>query len=517
MRRGISAVCYADSAEWALKRMHDDRLTMAQAATSCRDKAISFFRSLGIGGDNLALLSALTLGYRNTLDRELREAYSTAGVSHVLAVSGMHIGFICAVLMFLLRIVPLRGRAAKAIKYLIATAALWAYVFFIGMPVSAVRAACMFTLLLLADAIGRERNSMNNLLFSAYVMLLVRPMWLLDVGFQLSFMAVAAMLIVVPWLHRRYSPRNPIARYAWGILSATIAAQIGTAPLTLLYFHRFPTLFFITNPLIVLLASLIIYSAMLLLPLCLLTAARPFAGEVLNYLLSLQNSLVRAISQVPHAAVGNTCIRWHEAVLLYAFIAFGMAYIGRHTARRLLLSLSMLATFASSRVEFAMTHRPANALAIYSYNGAPVVHCMAADGHSWAVTDTASTVRPASLTHFCSTHGLKTPVVVSADYHNRQLTVRDQIVCYRGRKICMLTDNHWSGVSAGEPLRVDYVLVCRGFSGSLADALRLFSPHCVLLDSSLSSRRRERYSRICHEKKLRYRELSEKGCISILL
>jgi competence protein ComEC len=81
----------------------------------------------------------------------------------------------------------------------------------------------------------------------------------------------------------------------------------------------------------------------------------------------------------------------------------------------------------------------------------------------------------------------------------------------------MLTDNRWSGVGAGQPLRVDYVLVCRGFSGSLADALRLFRPHCVLLDSSLSSRRRERYSRICHEKKLRYRELSEKGCISILL
>ena len=128
-----------------------------------RDIVLSKYQQLGFNGENLAVLSALTLGYKDDLEDETRQAYSIAGASHILAISGMHIGFLCMMLMFLFRWIPERWRSTRFIKVVIIISILWAFSFLIGLTPSAVRSVSMFSLLMIGTIFYRKQDSLNIL------------------------------------------------------------------------------------------------------------------------------------------------------------------------------------------------------------------------------------------------------------------------------------------------------------------------------------------------------------------
>ena len=179
MRKGISGTGYVASGKWT-KQDGMNNLDLKSIASSCRRKMISLYQKLGFSGDELAVLSALTIGDKTELSDSVRESYSVAGASHILALSGLHIGLLYTLLFFILKPIARRGNIGRVIRSVLLLILLWAFAFFTGLSPSVVRSVSMFSILAMADMVGRQPLSLNTLAAAAWLMLFCNPAWLFD-------------------------------------------------------------------------------------------------------------------------------------------------------------------------------------------------------------------------------------------------------------------------------------------------------------------------------------------------
>lgn len=199
---------------------------------------------------------ALLLGQKEQLDRSLRDAFSDAGVMHVLAVSGLHVGILVAVLLFLIK--PLNLKSSVRRWYLLAVVGIiWGYASLTGLSPSVVRASVMFTLLVLGELRDRKPPIFNILAFSAILMIALNPDVIEDIGFQLSYVAVSGIVLLQPLILKLWYPPNKIMEYLWQLAAVSIAAQLVTFPISVWYFHSFPVWFLPANLIIIPLTFLI--------------------------------------------------------------------------------------------------------------------------------------------------------------------------------------------------------------------------------------------------------------------
>ncbi|HHL53053.1 MAG TPA: ComEC family competence protein, partial [Flammeovirgaceae bacterium] len=205
----------------------------------------------------LAVIQALLLGNKNDLDATTSEAYARAGAMHVLAVSGLHVGIIYLILLLLLGQRP--GKVTRPVLVgAVVIPALWLYALLTGLSPSVLRAVTMFSLLALGYMFNRPANTFNLLAISAFILLVVNPYLLMSVGFQLSYLAVAGILLFYPYLENLWKPATRPLRLIWQITALSITAQLATASLSALYFHRFPVYFPVSNLLVIPAATLVV-------------------------------------------------------------------------------------------------------------------------------------------------------------------------------------------------------------------------------------------------------------------
>ena len=260
-----------------------------------RSLLLERLETAGLSDDRYAVVAAMALGDRSALTKELKETYSKTGASHVLALSGLHLGIIYALLSMLVV-----GRRWQMITQVATVLSIWAFVFLTGMSASVVRSAVMLTVYALLALGHRQKMSVNTLAFTAIVMLLVTPKALFDVGFQMSFMAVFSILLFVPLFYRPFSAEYLMTHRAvswlWGMVAVSVAAQIGVAPLIAYYFGRFSCYFLLTNFIVIPAATLILYLA-------LGTLLIPSLGVVLACMVGLLNNTLLYIATIPGATI----------------------------------------------------------------------------------------------------------------------------------------------------------------------------------------------------------------------
>lgn len=318
---GISGTAYVPADAWT--KTESSRLERLKTkALYFREWIIEKYRLWGIGDEQLPVLSALTLGYKGDLDKITREAYSVAGISHVLALSGMHIGII----WFLLR--WLKGSLVIVL--------LWGFAFIVGLESSVVRAVVMCMLMELGRLSGTKVFSVNTLSIAAFSMLLYNPFYLFDVGFQLSFVAVASILFFYPLIFAFLSFKNRMARWAWGILCISMAAQLGTAPLVMYYFSNFSVYFLMTNLVASVLVPFIIYGAVLLVVTMPFPECQRYVAILLNGLVDSLNVLAKWVSGLPHATFSLSILNPLEIVVFYVMLGAWLMY-GRNRRRKWLI------------------------------------------------------------------------------------------------------------------------------------------------------------------------------------
>ena len=279
---------------------------------------------------DLAVVTAMSLGDKTMINKEIRESYSISGVSHVLALSGMNLGII----YFVLSMTVARWRRCRGLLRPVSEGvillAIWMYVFLVGMSPSVVRSAVMITVFSLMSLLHRGKMSLNVLGFTAIVMLLSNPMNLFDVGFQMSFIAVASILL---FSHRIFvcfpTVRHRLLRWLWGLLSVSLAAQIGVAPLTAYYFGQVSCYFLFTNIIIVVLTTLIIYLSLAFFIFSWLTPVASLLAQLLSVVAHVQNTVVQWISVCPGSVISNIHLHVVQVLLIYVIILCGYAMICR--------------------------------------------------------------------------------------------------------------------------------------------------------------------------------------------
>jgi competence protein ComEC len=349
VRKGISATGFVPAGKWQVTA-HHLRRSLQDHAFDCRDKVLNRYRELGFQADNYAVLSALTVGYKDELSESIRESFSVSGASHVLALSGLHIGFLYLLIFFLLKRIPGSSMGIKAFRVTTIVTLLWGFAFLTGLSPSVVRSVIMFSLIGLSQFSTERTLSLNTLFVAGICMLIYNPSWLYDVGFQLSFVAVASIVLIRPWLYERLTVRNRFLDKLWGLATVSIAAQIGTAPLVLLYFSRFSVHFLLTNILVVPLVTIIIYAAIAMLLLSFIPMAGQLAAHGLNLLLDLLSAVVRGVERLPFASIDRVRVYPVEVLLFYLLLFLLGWYIVRRRPWFLLAGLSVLLLISVYRV-----------------------------------------------------------------------------------------------------------------------------------------------------------------------
>ena len=212
---------------------------------------------LNLTDEEKSVLATITVGYRQAMSREVRNRFSATGVAHILAVSGFHVAIVCGFLSFLFSFLPRNG-CCRWIRYISLLVLLWGFAAITGLAVSSVRAALMLTMYLTGGVLDRRAERYNILAASAFCMLVYEPLYLFDIGFQLSYLAVLSILYFQPRLQALIKVHNPFLRTPWGWVTVTLSAQAGTTFLCLYYFGQFSTVFLLTNLPLTFLATLLI-------------------------------------------------------------------------------------------------------------------------------------------------------------------------------------------------------------------------------------------------------------------
>ena len=241
--------------------------------------------------NEIEIVKALILGQKKDINKQLYSDYAAAGAIHILAVSGLHVGIIYFILITLLR--PLKRLFKhELIISIIIVISLWGFAFLTGLSPSVIRAVTMFSFFAFAKAINRETNTINTLFLSYFTLLIINPLWLFHIGFQLSYLAVLSILWLLPLFNKVYCPKNYFARKIWDIFTVTLAAQTGIFPLSIYYFHQFPGLFFMTNLIILPFLGVLLGGGIILIILSIFNVIPEWFALTYNYLIKFMNSKV---------------------------------------------------------------------------------------------------------------------------------------------------------------------------------------------------------------------------------
>lgn len=269
---------------------------------------------------------ALLLGIRSEIDKDLKKAYSNAGVIHVLAVSGLHVTLLFAIFQLFFRRLMVSSRTGEIFSICFLIVLLWAFAFITGLSASVVRAVVMFTLFLAAQLLGKRSDMLNTVFVSAFVMLLYHAPYLFDVGFQLSYLAVIGIVVIHPWWFEKINLSNSFLEKIAEATSITLAAQLSTAPLCMYYFHQFPTYFLPANLLIIFATNGVMILLIGLLTFSWFTPLASLCSWVTEWLLLLCNRYVALIDQLPLSTINSIDLTGMQLLSLYVII-LGLALL----------------------------------------------------------------------------------------------------------------------------------------------------------------------------------------------
>ncbi|MEO6491160.1 MAG: ComEC/Rec2 family competence protein [Ferruginibacter sp.] len=331
---------------------------------STRDKIVRMLRKY-IPKDQAGIAEALLIGYKEDLDKDLVQAYSNAGVVHIIAISGLHLGLIYVMLDWLLSILPFIKRS-KFLKMILLLGCLWMFSLLTGAAASVLRSAVMFTFIVIGKNFFKQSSIYNSLAVSAFVLLCYDPYFLWDVGFQLSYLALIGIVTLQQPVYRCIFIKQKWANKVWSLVSVTLAAQFTTFPICIYYFHQFPNLFFITNLIAVPLSTVILFAEILLIAISWFHFAAVYLGMVTGWLLWLMNNFIFKINKLPFSVWDNIYSNLYTTSILYLFLICICGYLLGKNKKLFRLAVMCLLIFTAFHVFAGLQLKKQVKLIIYN-------------------------------------------------------------------------------------------------------------------------------------------------------
>jgi competence protein ComEC len=257
-----------------------------------RDKVLGILDQNIKSKKEKSVAEALLIGYRDDLDKDLVQAYSNTGTIHVIAISGLHLGFIYLLLLMAFKPFAKIKWIHYWLKPIVVIGILWIFSLLAGGGASILRSAIMFTCIAVGEIFNKKNSIYNSLALSAFIILCIYPFSLWDVGFQLSYAAVLSIVVFMQPIYQLFYFKNKILNGLWKLNAVTLSAQILTIPITIYHFHQFPNLFLITNLIAVPLSSIILGGELLLLVISWWKPVALFVGKLLTWGIWVMDSYI---------------------------------------------------------------------------------------------------------------------------------------------------------------------------------------------------------------------------------
>lgn len=311
-------------------------------ASRLRTHLINKLEQLAIPENEMSIIKALLLGDRDNISQETFDQYRKAGAIHILAISGLHVGIILLLLRFLFR--PLnRFTGGRTMGLVLTVTILWGYAFLAGFGPSVIRAVAMFSFLAYSLFLNRITHGYNTLSLSMFFLLLViDPSLVFEVGFQMSYAAVWSILWAYPILTRLWKPKGFILKRLWQLTAVSLAAQLGVLPISLFYFHQFPGLFLLSSAVIVPFLGLILGGGFLLTFLGLINGLPEIFIQVYTLLIFNLNEFVGWVSRQDAFHLDQISFGPMELILTYFLIYFLIRFLQKPKAQKLSYALLFL-------------------------------------------------------------------------------------------------------------------------------------------------------------------------------
>ncbi|MDJ1497561.1 ComEC/Rec2 family competence protein [Cytophagaceae bacterium DM2B3-1] len=424
---------------------HTEGNAVISASLRGRAWADQIFRKYITAENEYAIISGLVLGLRSGLDDELKGAYAAAGAMHILAVSGAHVIVIFELILLVV------GRIKK-VRYgnwffaVVALLLLWFYAFITGLSASVLRSVVMFSLVVLGEALRREGTLFNTLGFSAFILLCYDPYLLQDVGFQLSYLAVAGIIYLYPRIYAWAEFETTWLDKLWKLVCGSIAAQIAVLPLSLFYFHQFPTYFLIANLLMIPLSGVLLYGGLALLAVAWIPYVSDAIGFLLKWLTWLMNQIAFWTEHIPGALMHGSYLELWELGVIYIllFLVLWFLYIPKLRVWSVIcvLMLCLITSQLYNNINYAKQHF----LAVYVIPGHSALDVVDHHQHVF-VADSALSQNKSQISYHLQNHWTRRQILdvrsmifsnvdstLLAIHQNKQFS----LFTWHGKRFCIL-------------------------------------------------------------------------------
>ncbi|MDX1910926.1 MAG: ComEC/Rec2 family competence protein [Saprospiraceae bacterium] len=466
--------------------------------------------------DEYAVAGALLVGYTDELSDELRAAYAETGSMHALAVSGTHIGMLYVGLMFFVGKLRLRGRQGKWLETALVLGVIWAFTFLTGATASVLRASVMFTMYMMGKASRRETSAWNVLPASAFILLLYNPYLLFNIGFQLSYAAVAGMVFFYPRFYKMFPPLPRWADEMLKVLLVGIAAQLGTLPLTLYYFQQFPVFFWLAGWVVVFVGAVFLWGGALLVLLSLVSdLLTEWLGVALYQMIRWTNQVIFLIQQIPGGVLRHIWTAgWVVFALYFCLVALGAAFLTRR-GRWLAAFAGMMCLLGAYRTYSVTGKQKQQTIVVYNVNKARLVDFMDGD-RVFSLSDTLSKkqeIFAAEGNRTASGMRVKTHCYLSDTlvYSDRNLLISWPFVQFFTEKMVFIDHSRWLHDAPREAVAVDVLVLSKNPKVSINECHARFPFRIVVFDASNSLRQTEYWRRDCEKRGWRFHDVRSMG------
>lgn len=437
-------------------------------------------RFLPADNNVLGIAEALLIGYKEDLDKDTVQAYSNTGVVHIIAISGLHLGLIYVMLVWIFNRLPLIKRL-RFVKLLLILVCLWYFSILTGASASVLRSAVMLTCVLVGKNYFSSSSVYNSLAASAFILLCYDPYFLWDVGFQLSYLAVTGIVWLQKPIYTRIHIRNKLFDRIWNMLSVTLAAQLITFPLCLYYFHQFPNLFMVTNLLAVPLSTVILFAEILLLVFSWSGVLAFYIGKITALLISFMNTAIIFFDRLPYSRLDDIYASVTTTIALYIFIGCSCYWLFSKNRMMYRLACAGLLVFTVVHVSAKLRSYRQQEIIIYNVPGHTAMDLVT--GNDYFFVGDSILLENGLLQNF---HLKPSRIAIQAYTYKTVmpgLFRKDNFYLFGNKKI-LLADSTVYPVSSTGKIPVDILLVSHYPRNSILQLLNTVKPSVIIFDAS---------------------------------
>ena len=501
---GITAQQYAKVDAWKYINSQAD-FSIMKFAFVYQKKLLKVLEN-NFQDEQLAVISALLLGYKDLLDRETIMTYSSSGAMHVLAVSGLHVGIIYLVLnsLFFFFGYIKYGNSLKAIALILS---LWAYALLTGLSPSVLRAATMFSFIIIGSALKRETNIYNTLAASAFVLLLYNPYILLQVGFQLSYFAVLGIVYLQPKLYNLFRPSNWLMDKIWAITTVSVAAQLATFPLGMYYFHQFPNYFLLSNLFVIPLATFIINGGILLFLISAIPVLPNYISWMIDQLLIFLNLSVKWVESLPYSLSLGISITKVETILIYLIIFLFILAFSNRKARTIQVAICVTIFFLGMQIDEQYSAKQQQYFIVYDVPNERAIDFVDGNKNYFIASENLNKDKSKMrfhIQHFRWESRVQESTLIPAVFKRNNYFRKDNYIQFFEEKVLLWDKEFIKPIS---PLSVDYIVL----SGKENFNLENINCKLIIIDSSVPKYKWEQIKKECHKYDIPFYNVNTQG------